>query len=118
MVSQPTWAAGMESEGLMRYILVRTGQGDVLPDGTFSDTVDEIERFEHVYSDYRWIRHGGRRYQVFGGIRTPYFIVLNHPLPALPSDVKKLQEREKKLKKGSWPKPRDWSPRGKMPHER
>lgn len=102
----------------MLYILVRTGEGTVLPDGTFTDVVDEVERFEHVYSDYTWIRHGGRRYQVFGGPRVPPYINLSHPLPLLPSDKRKLEERERKLKKGSWPKPRDWSPRGKMPHER
>lgn len=102
----------------MLYILVRTGEGTVLPDGSFTDVVDEVECFEHVHSDYTWIRYNGRRYQIFVGVRTPLFIDLSHPLPILPSDKRKIKERQKKLKKGSWPKPRDWSPRGKMPHER
>lgn len=58
---------------------VRTGLGTV--DGTgFTDTICEAKRAVRNHGRYYSVRYKGKRYQLFGGIRTNRFICLNNPL--------------------------------------
>lgn len=64
---------------------VRTGLGTVNSAGEFSDVVEEVARIPVVHenstiSSWRSVRYKGKRYQLLGGVRTPYFISLNNPL--------------------------------------
>jgi len=42
--------------------------------------VDVVERAIHEMSGWAWVNYLGRRYQIFGGVRGPYFIDLSNPL--------------------------------------
>ena len=43
-------------------------------------SVEVAERVVHEASGWEWVSYGGRRYQLFGGIRGPYFIDLSNPI--------------------------------------
>ena len=58
---------------------VRTGEGSLKGDGTFTDTVETIERMPRQNSGYQTVRYKGHRYQLYGGIRTNWFINLQSP---------------------------------------
>lgn len=59
---------------------VRTGEGTVKDDGTFTDTVETaIERVPRQNSGWQSVRYKGHRYQLHGGIRTNWFVCLNSP---------------------------------------
>jgi hypothetical protein len=61
-------------------IQVRSGHGTVTRDGEFTDVVDTISRMPKQHKGWESIAYEKRRYEVFGGIRTPYFINLSNPL--------------------------------------
>jgi len=60
---------------------VRAGDGHVEynPVG-FSDEVCTVSRVPVDHSGWAAVRYQNRWYQLFGGIRTPYFICLNSPI--------------------------------------
>lgn len=45
-----------------------------------SRAVDVVTRVVHQMDNWAWVSYGGRRYQLFGGIRGPYFIDLSNPI--------------------------------------
>lgn len=61
-------------------IIVRTGYGTVRRDGTFDDEVGTVTRVPKPCAGYAVVRYKRRRYQLHGGIHTPHFICVNHPL--------------------------------------
>lgn len=46
----------------------------------FTDEVAQVERIPRDHSGWQSIRYNKRRYQLFGGIRTAFFICLNSPI--------------------------------------
>ena len=74
-------------------IAVRTGTGSIiytentkntentwcLPVG-FTDEIEQIDRIPREHSGWKSICYKKRRYQLFGGVRTAYFICLNSPI--------------------------------------
>ena len=61
-------------------ISVRTGEGDLRHDGTFSDVVETVSRIPSFNAGWQAVTYKGGRYQLFGGVRTAYFICLNSPI--------------------------------------
>jgi len=59
---------------------VRTGKGTVRFDGTFTDVVDTANRGVRQHSGWQSVTYKGKRYQLYGGIRTNWFICLNSPI--------------------------------------
>lgn len=59
---------------------VRTGLGTVRDDGSFTDIVTTEARTPRQHAGWQSVRYMNKRYQLFGGIRTDYFICLNNPL--------------------------------------
>lgn len=68
-------------------LTVRTGIGTVhrlagtdfdVPD--FTDEVEDISRKPQQHAGWESIRYKGKRYQLHGGIRTPFFISLTNPI--------------------------------------
>jgi hypothetical protein len=58
---------------------VRSGEGTI--NGTeFTDTVGQARRIPRQHSGWQSVRYQHKRYQLQGGIRTPYFITLSNPL--------------------------------------
>jgi len=43
-------------------------------------TVDLIERTPVECVGWAWVWYQNKRYQLFGGVRVPYFINVKHPL--------------------------------------
>lgn len=64
----------------MLDIEVRSGLGTVTHDGEFTDVIDTITRVPKQHKGWESVTYEKRRYQVFGGVRTPYFINLQNPL--------------------------------------
>ena len=65
---------------LSLLISVRTGEGDLRSDMTFSDVVETVSRIPTFNVGWQAVTYKGGRYQLFGGVRTPYFICLNSPI--------------------------------------
>lgn len=61
-------------------IVVRTGIDSVMFNGEFADEIEQIERIPIEHDRWQSIRYDNKRYQLFGGVRTPYFICLNNPI--------------------------------------
>lgn len=59
---------------------VRTGNGSVKNDGTFTDVVEAVTRVVRQHVGWQSVRYNGSRYQLFGGIRTSQFIDLANPI--------------------------------------
>lgn len=60
-------------------LTVRTGLGTV--SGTsFTDVVETVNRVPRMNVGWQAVTYRSKRYQLSGGIRTPYFICLNNPL--------------------------------------
>lgn len=80
-------------------IVVRSGTGSLFPfrdssdyyDVVFNDELDKVIRSPRQHSGWQSVRYGRKRYQLFGGIHTPYFICLNSPIGKCP----KPSEQEK-----------------------
>lgn len=71
----------MYSDGL-RFV-VRSGHGTIYYEGSsakFNDEVMWATRVPTYHSGWWSVRFQNRWYQVFGGVRTPYFICLNSPI--------------------------------------
>ena len=66
------------SESLL--ISVSTGLGDLRHDGTFSDVVEVTRRIPRFNVGWQAVTYRRGRYQLFGGVRTAYFICLNSPI--------------------------------------
>jgi hypothetical protein len=64
--------------------VVRTGEGtiqyDMLGTASFSDEVCVVDRVPIDHVGWASVRYKNRWYQLFGGIRTPYFVCLNSPI--------------------------------------
>ena len=79
-------------------IAVRTGIGSIIYDedtrnrrrlglngvgpwpAEFTDEVEQVDRIPREHAGWQSVRYKGRRYQLFGGIRTAFFICLNSPI--------------------------------------
>ena len=61
-------------------ISVRTGKGDLKSDRTFTDVVETVNRKPRFNVGWQAVTYKRQRYQLFGGIRTGYFICLSNPL--------------------------------------
>jgi hypothetical protein len=60
---------------------VRSGLGTVSEDGReFTDIVETVARKPRQHTGWQSITYQGRRYQLFGGVRTSLFICLNNPI--------------------------------------
>lgn len=73
-------------------IRVRTGLGSIIyaddphcPRISFTDEVELIDRIPREHSGWQSIRYKKQRYQLFGGVRTNFFICLNSPIVPTPS---------------------------------
>ena len=60
--------------------VVRSGGGTVLNDGTFTDVVDVVSRTPRQHFGWQSVTYRSKRYQLFGGIHTAYFINLSNPI--------------------------------------
>lgn len=62
-------------------VYVRRGGGRPLADYKgFTDTVDVVVRKAQHASGWKWVWYNRRRYQLFGGIRTAFFVDLSNPI--------------------------------------
>lgn len=70
-------------------LVVRSGKGRLLynhqhsyygEDSDFTDRVEIVDRIPRDHTGWQSIRYKSKRYQLFGGIRTPHFICLNSPI--------------------------------------
>lgn len=69
-------------------IEVRTGKGTVRTDSdgkfklwtSFTDTVEIIRRIPRQHARWQSVTYKGKRYQLFGGVHTNYFICLDDPI--------------------------------------
>jgi hypothetical protein len=64
-------------------IRVRSGKGTVTgvePDVDFTDVIDTIARVPRKHARWESVRYKGKRYQLFGGVRVPWFIDLMNPI--------------------------------------
>ena len=66
-------------------LTVRTGTGTIRYSGEeleeqFTDKIKTIWRVPRDHTGWQSIKYKGKRYQLFGGIRTEYFICLNSPI--------------------------------------
>ena len=64
-------------------LVVRSGIGRLLYNGEdpgFTDRVEIVDRIPRDHTGWQSIRYKSKRYQLFGGIRTPHFICLNSPI--------------------------------------
>lgn len=61
-------------------LVVRLGLGTVTDEVQFSDKVEIVDRVPTFNVGWQSVTYKGRRYQLFGGIRTPFFICLNDPI--------------------------------------
>lgn len=68
------------AHGNSLLISVRTGKGDLKSDRTFTDVVEIVSRTPTFNAGWQAVTYKGGRYQLFGGVRTPYFICLNDPI--------------------------------------
>jgi MoaA/NifB/PqqE/SkfB family radical SAM enzyme len=59
---------------------VRSGRGNPQPDGSFDDTIETVERSIRQPSGWQSVRYKGQRFQLYGGIRTNWFINVNLPI--------------------------------------
>lgn len=59
-------------------LVVRTDNNTGIPIGGFRDGVEWIVRIPRQFSGWQGIRYKGKLYQLWGGIRTSYWIRLNH----------------------------------------
>ena len=55
---------------------VRSGMGTTTGQGTFTDVIDNACRVPKQHSGWQSVEDKGRRFQLYGGIRTNWFIVL------------------------------------------
>ena len=70
-----------ESEDKMELqIVVRTGRGTVTDGRRFNDQVGIVWRIPRFNVGWQAVTYKRQRYQLFGGVRTPYFICLNNPI--------------------------------------
>lgn len=46
----------------------------------FADEVDRVDRVPREHAGWQSVRYQKKRYQLFGGIRTLFFICLNSPI--------------------------------------
>lgn len=72
-------------------ITVRTGTGSIIytedpncPSVGFTDEIKQIDRIPREHSGWKSVRYRKQRYQLFGGIRTAFFICLNSPIAPIP----------------------------------
>lgn len=62
-------------------IRVRTGLGNPKGDGTgFTDEIETIARTPRQHKGWESVNYKGKRYQLHGGVHTPWFICLNSPI--------------------------------------
>lgn len=61
-------------------LVIRSGRGTVCMDGAFTDVVDTACRNPRQHFGWQSVWYRGRRYQLFGGVRTDHFICLNNPI--------------------------------------
>ena len=64
-------------------LCVRRGVGCIYyheAEPVFTDQVEVVDRVPREHSGWQSIRYNKQRYQLFGGIRTPFFICLNSPI--------------------------------------
>ncbi len=69
----------------MVIFAVRTGKGGCLFRSNpsvmgFSDTIEYVRRIPRKMSGWECVCYKGKRYQLFGGIHTDYFIDLLNPI--------------------------------------
>ena len=65
----------------MQTFDVRSGEGTVrLSDGTFTDVITTAQRAVRQHAGWQSVTYQGKRYQLFGGIHTNWFICLNSPI--------------------------------------
>lgn len=65
----------------MQTFDVRTGKGTVsLHTGKFNDVVTTAQRVPRQHRNWQSVTYKGKRYQLFGGIHTNWFICLNSPI--------------------------------------
>jgi len=46
----------------------------------FTDEIERVDRIPRDHSGWKSIRYANQRFQLFGGIRTPFFICVNSPI--------------------------------------
>ena len=72
-----------------QMFVVRSGIGtvrlsdpvhDASPKQQFTDSIGIAERVPRKHSAWESVKYKGQRYQLHGGVRTFWFICLNHPL--------------------------------------
>lgn len=68
------------SDVAREVVVVRSGKGTVDGGSSFTDIVETVVVSVRKHSGWESATYKGKRYQVFGGIRNPLFIVLDHPL--------------------------------------
>lgn len=66
-------------------LLIRTGVGGCQDPSWkqgvfFSDEVKTVSRVPRFHRGWQSVTYQCRRYQLMGGVRTPYFICLNNPI--------------------------------------
>ena len=72
-----------------QQFVVRSGKGTIRladpvhaanPMQEFTDSIAIVERVPRQHSNWQSVTYKGKRYQLFGGVRTFWFICLDHPL--------------------------------------
>ena len=64
-------------------LAVRRGTGSISYQGdtpVFTDQVELVDRIPRDHSGWQSVCYKRQRYQLFGGIRTPFFICLTSPI--------------------------------------
>lgn len=72
-------------------LVIRTGKGSVgnvpavydpkhNPMTEFTDSVGIAQRVPRQHSNWQSVTYKGKRYQLLGGVRTFWFICLDHPI--------------------------------------
>ncbi len=61
-------------------ISVRSGTGSVNSTGEFTDVIEIVDRSPRRHKGWDSVQYKRKRYQLYGGIRTDYFICLNNPI--------------------------------------
>lgn len=65
----------------MVTLLARTGLGTInLHTQIFNDVIEVVDRSHRQHKGWQSVRYKGKRYQLFGGVYTAYFICLNSPI--------------------------------------
>jgi hypothetical protein len=62
-------------------LVVRTGENHGILIGGFGDGVEWIVRKPREHSGWQSVTYEGRRYKLWGGIRTNFWINLSMPIP-------------------------------------